>query len=102
HRLVDLGQRQRADLADDRSEVGTFAASLEVAHCCADECRRRLRSKDTMLDDLPFPPRPDRFSGFLVSNSCALAYCDASDGAVDVPVGSPWSALELEGHSSAS
>src|SRR6516162_360998 len=101
-RLVDLRQWHRADARNDRLEVGPLAAGLEVAHGCADERRRRLRSKDTALDDLPLAPRPDRFGGLVVSNSCALAYADPSDGSEDVPVRAAGSSLELEGHSSAS
>src|SRR5262249_35106641 len=57
---------------------------------------------DTTLGEFPLPPRADRFCGFAVSNSCALANADASDGTVHVPVGPAGSSLELEGHCKAS
>src|SRR5262245_11689313 len=100
--LVDFCQRDRANARDNRFKVKAFAASLEVAHGCTDERSRHLRSKDTTLDDLPLALRANRFSGLLVSNSCALAYCDASDGAVHIPVWAATSSLELEGHGRAS
>jgi hypothetical protein len=102
HRLVDLGQRDRSNPRDNRLEVQFLASRLQVTYGRPEECCGRLSAKDTTLDDFPLPLRPDCFRGFSVSNSCALAYSDASDRSVDIPVRPAWSPLELEGHFRAS
>src|SRR5262245_16093284 len=102
HGLVDLGERHRSQARNDRFEEAALAARFQIAYGRADEGGRRLRSKDTTLDNFPLALRADRFGGFGVSNACAFAYSDASDGAVDVPVGAAGPADELEGHFRAS
>src|SRR5262245_10459804 len=85
--LVDLGERRRAELPDDRLEEAAIAAVLQIAQGCFGECCRSGTTVDRLLEDLALALRADFFGEPSIASASAFFNADSADGAAEDPIG---------------
>jgi hypothetical protein len=74
--LVDLRQRRRAEVLDDRIEESLTAAVLQVAQGCRGERNGSATTVDGFGKDFALTFCADFFRGFFVVNSSAFLKSD--------------------------